>query len=120
MRAAKLIKRPREVVEPSSLETVKTQQDKALNNLAGWIHSEWEAQLLQRSLPTEVILCFYLKLLEGYKNSQRAQLSVCEKLQYCKSKKDDKINMVPPSSCRLGMLLQIHESPRGILLLNVL
>lgn len=120
MRVAKLIKGPREVVEPSSLETVKTQQDKALNNLAGWIHSEWEAQLLQRSLPTEVILCFYLKLLEGYKKSQRAQLSVCKKLQYCKSKKDDKIDMVSPSSCRLRMLLQIHESPRGILLLNVL
>lgn len=84
-----------------------------------WLDSHWAGGRitdLQRSLPTEVILLFYPKLLEDYKNSQRAQLFVCEKLQHYKSKKDNKINMVLLSSCRLGMLLQIHESPRGILL----
>ena len=45
MRVAKLIQEPREVAETASSETVKTQQDKALNNLFGWIHTEWEAQL---------------------------------------------------------------------------
>lgn len=45
MREAKLIQGPEEVVETSPLEMVKMQQDKALNNLSGWIHTEWEAGL---------------------------------------------------------------------------